>query len=31
LPIQLLAAETRPAALRISVMPVSSVLIGQGS
>src|SRR5216683_2703929 len=31
LPIQLLAAETRPAAVRISVRPVSSVLIGQGS
>src|SRR5277367_4121225 len=31
LPIQPLAAETRPAAVRISVRPVSSVVIGQGS
>src|SRR5882724_12492828 len=31
LPIQPLAAETRPAAVRIIVRPVSSVLIRQGS
>src|SRR3982074_3500284 len=31
LPIQPLAAETRPAAVRISVRPVSSVLIDFGS
>src|ERR1700681_1059044 len=31
LPIQLLAAETRPAAVRINVRPVSSVLMEQDS